>query len=87
MTLLERCLEDPVRRARIKRAFIASLVLVAGLELVLPLVFHGDHAHFAFERLPCWGSLYGFVSCVAIIVASKFVGKAWLMRREDHYER
>ena len=40
----------------------------------------------AFEDWPAWGSLYGFVSCVAIIVVSKILGKLWLMRPEDYYD-
>ena len=45
-----------------------------------------DHAHFWFEDLPAWGSIYGLVSCVVIIVVSKLLGKLWLMRREDYYD-
>ena len=55
-------------------------------EFVLPLLFHGDHSHFWFEGFPAWGSLYGLASCAAIIVVSKFIGKVWLMRREDYYD-
>ena len=88
MNFLERQLKDPVRFARIKRWFYVGLAAVALAEIVLPLVFRGDHdqSHFWFERLPAWGSLYGLISCVAIIVVSKFLGKVWLMRREDHYD-
>ena len=49
-------------------------------------MFHVDPPHFWFERIPAWGSLYGLASCVAIIVVSKFLGKVWLMRREDYYD-
>ena len=42
--------------------------------------------HFWFESIPAWGSLYGLASCVAIVVVSKFLGKVWLMRREDYYD-
>ena len=45
-----------------------------------------QHHRFWFESIPAWGSLYGLVSCVLIIVISKFLGKVWLMRQEDHYE-
>ncbi len=87
MNFLERQLEDPVRFARIKRWFYVSLAAVALAEGILPRMFHGDHpAHFLFESLPAWGSLYGLASCVAIIVVSKFLGKVWLMRREDYYD-
>ena len=83
MSFLQRQLEDPVRFARIKRASIGVLVLVALVEIVLPLVVHGGHHSFAFESFPAFGSLYGLASCAAIIVVSKFIGKLWLMRRED----
>ncbi len=86
MNFLQRQLEDPVRCARIKRWFYVGLALVAVGEIVLPLVFQGAHSHFWFESFPAWGSLYGLASCVAIIVVSKFLGKVWLMRREDYYD-
>ncbi len=86
MNFLERWLEDPVHFALLKRGFTIGLVAVVVIEVVAPRVFHGAHHHFGFERIPAWGSLYGFLSCIAIIVVSKFIGKAWLMRREDHYD-
>ena len=86
MNFLQRQLENPVRFARIKRWFTAVLVVVAVGEIVLPHVFSGDDPHFWFEGVPAWGSLYGLASCVAIILVSKFLGKVWLMRREDYYD-
>jgi hypothetical protein len=83
---LERQLENPVRFTRIKRWFYVGLAAVALAEIVLPRLFGGLHSHFSFERFPAWGSLYGLVSCVAIIVVSKALGKLWLMRREDYYD-
>ncbi len=85
MSFLERQLEDPVRFARLKRWFYIGLAVVVLVEIVLPRLFQADHAHFPFENFPAWGALYGFVSCVAIIVVSKLIGKWWLMRPEDHY--
>ena len=79
MNFLEKRLEDPVRFARIKRWSYVVLAVIALAEIVLPLMFGG-------ESFPAWGSLYGFVSCVLIIVVSKLIGKVWLMRREDHYD-
>ncbi len=86
MSFLERQLEDPARFARIKRGFYIGLVVVALAEIALPLVFHDGHVYFSFESFPAWGSLYGLISCAAIIVVSKLIGKVWLMRREDHYD-
>jgi hypothetical protein len=87
MNFLQRHLEDPVRFALIKRWFYIGLALVFLAEIVLPGIFPGPESHFSFEDFPGWGSLYGFVSCVAIIVVSKLLGKLWLMRREDYYDR
>ena len=85
MTFLQRQLEDPVRFARIKRWFYVGLAVMALAEIVLPYVFHEEH-HFSFESWPAFGSIYGLVSCVLIIVVSKLLGKVWLMRREDYYD-
>ena len=87
MNFLQRQLEDPVRFGRLRRWFYAGLAVVALAEIVLPFIFDGGHPHFSFESLPAWGSLYGLISCIAIIVVSKLIGKAWLMRREDYYDR
>jgi hypothetical protein len=87
LNFLQRLLEDPVRLARIKRWFYVGLAVVALAEIVLPRIFGGGESHFPFEDSPAWGSLYGLVSCAAIIVVSKLIGKLWLMRREDYYDR
>ena len=84
MNFLERQLEDPVRFARLKRWFYAGLVVVVLAEIGLTLAFPG-HPHFDFE-FPGWGAVYGLISCVAIIVVSKFFGKHFLMRSEDHHD-
>lgn len=86
MSFLQRQLEDPVRFARIRRLFYAGLAVAAVAEIVLPHIFQGGESHFSFEDFPAWGSLYGLVSCIAIILVSKLIGKLWLMRREDHYD-
>ncbi len=86
MNFLQRLLEDPIYFARLKRWSCAVLVVLALAEIILPLIFHDGHSHFSFESFPAWGSLYGLISCAAIIVLSKLIGKVWLMRREDHYE-
>ena len=83
MSFLERHLEDPARFARIKRGFYAALALIALGEIVLPLIFGAGHPHFGFESFPAWGSLYGLVSCIVIIVVSKFIGRLGIVRKED----
>lgn len=72
---------------RWKRWCYGALAAVALAEILLPRLFPGDHAHFWFEDLPAFGSAYGLLSCVLIIEVSKLLGKLWLMRREDYYDR
>ncbi|MBI2069962.1 MAG: hypothetical protein HYT79_05110 [Elusimicrobia bacterium] len=71
--------------AKAKQWFYISLGVIALVEIIAPRLFHG-HVHFDFEHFPAWGSLYGLVSCVLIIVVSKFIGQFWLMRPENYYE-
>ena len=86
MNFLQRQLEDPVRFARVRHCFYGVLALIALAEIILPLIFDGNESHFSFENFPAWGSLYGLISFVSIIFVSKFIGKLWLMRREDYYD-
>jgi hypothetical protein len=74
------------RRSAAKAGFYASLAALAVIELAWPRLFETDHAHFWFEEIPAWGSIYGLVACVVIIVASKLLGKLWLTRPENYYD-
>jgi hypothetical protein len=87
MNFLERQLEDPVRFKRLKVAFYVALVMIAIMEFALPRLLHAEKAEFWFEDLPAWESVYGLISCIVIIVGSKLLGKLWLMKREDYYDR
>jgi len=70
----------------IRRAFYVCLALLALTETIAPRFLYRDDAHFAFEDWLAFGSVFGFLSCVAIIVVSKLLGKRWLMRSEHYYE-
>ena len=70
-----------------KRAFYVWLAVLALAEVVAPRFLYHEPAHFAFEDWPAFGSMYGFFSCVAIIVVSKLLGHLWLSRPENYYDR
>ena len=70
----------------VARWFYAALATFALAEVAVPLFFGTDHAHFWFEDIPAWGSIYGLVSCVLIVVVSKLLGKLWLVRPENYYD-
>ncbi len=86
MNIFEKILEHPVRFKRIKRVGMISLAVIVLFEVLVVNVLHLGHPHFWFEKIPGFGSLYGLISCVLIIVVSKFIGLRWLMRREDYYD-
>jgi hypothetical protein len=69
------------------RWWYAGLAAIALAEVAAPYVLHQDHAHFWFEDLPAWGSLYGLAACAAIVIVSKMLGKVWLVRPENYYDR
>ena len=86
MNIFEKILEDPVRFKRVKWAGLTFLVVIFLLEILVVNILHLGHPHFRFEKLPGFGSLYGLISCVLIIVVSKLLGKLWLIRPEDYYD-
>ncbi len=60
--------------------------------LILAVVFasdffvHREHAEYIWDKIPGWGAFYGFVSCVLIILVSKFLGhQGGIMQSEDYY--
>ena len=85
MTFLQKLLEDPARAQRLKRWFYAGLAVVVLIEIAVGAFAH-EPTHFWFEDLLVWGSIYGLISCVLIIVVSKFLGHRCLLREEDYYD-
>jgi len=60
--------------------------LLAVLILLDAVLVDKEHAHTAFERLPAFWSVFGFLACVLIVIASKWFGHAGIMTREDYYD-
>ncbi len=86
MNIFEKILEIPDNFRIVKKIFYISLILIAIIEITVVYVFHLGHGHFWFENLPAFGTIFGFISCILIIVVSKFLGKKWLMKKEDYYD-
>lgn len=64
-------------------ALLALLVLLDAI----PALVDKEHAHTAVEHLPGFWSVFGFVGCVVLIIASKWFGHAGIMQPEDYYEK
>jgi hypothetical protein len=72
---------DPANVKTLKKLGYLALVLV----FISDFFVHRDHAIYIWDKIPGWGAVYGFVSCVVIILASKFLGHHGIMQDEDYY--
>lgn len=71
-----------------EKILIKKSVTVFGIALfavVAAEAFNHPHAIFALEMTPAFYALFGFLSCVAIVLFSKWVGKI-VKRDEDYYD-
>ena len=59
--------------------YYSSLVLL----LVWDLFIH-KHPHFPWEEWPEFYAVYGFVACVALVIAAKYILRPLVKRREDY---
>jgi hypothetical protein len=62
-----------------------ALVVVCAL-LALADLFYHKHVHFRWEAWFAFYGVYGFVSCVALVLSAKQMRKV-LMRDEHYYDR
>lgn len=74
-------LDDPSNVKKIVRA----LFVVCGLLFVAD-AFYEKHSHFEAENIFGFYAIYGFVMCVALVLAAKVL-RIFLMRDEDYYDR
>jgi hypothetical protein len=73
-------------RNRLKVVIRICFGALAVLILWDAVLVQKEHAHTAVERLPAFWSVFGFLGCVVIIIASKWFGHAGIMTREDYYD-
>ena len=66
---------------RILYGLWASLALL----LVLELFVH-KHASFAWEEWFGFYAIYGFVSCVLLVLVAKYILRPFVKRKEDYYD-
>lgn len=75
-------LADERNRGTLKKASYIALAAV----FVADFFVERHHATFIWDHIPGYGAVYGFVSCVVIILVSKAIGHACLMQKEDYYD-
>lgn len=75
-------LENLVNNAKtLRRIAYAVLALTVVIDFFLPR----HYLHFFWDDIPGFSAVYGFISCVLIVVISKVLGHYWLERSEDYY--
>ncbi len=75
-------LGDPNNVRALKILLYVTLIVV----FVADFLAHREHAAFIWDKIPGWSAAYGFVSCVLLIIVSKFLGHEWLYKEEDYYD-
>lgn len=69
------------RPETIKKLWIGGCGILA-LTVLAQLIFH-IHAHFEFEGWFAFNAIFGFLSCVAMVLFAKVLGT--LLKRKDSY--
>lgn len=72
---------SPERIQKVKKILYALL----GFLVVADFFIYREHAALMWESIPGFNALYALVATVLIIVISKFLGHAWLMKPENYY--
>jgi hypothetical protein len=73
-------LDEPRNVAKLYRGLWGFGILLALLDLVVH-----RHAEVGFDGLFSFYALYGFIACVALVLAAKLLRRA-VMRSEDYYD-
>ena len=77
----KRWLDEPKNVDKI----VYTLYGVCALLLLVDLVPYKHHLHYGFESWIGFYGIYGFVSCVGLVLAAKVL-RMILMRPEDYYD-
>ena len=73
--------DNPRNVKRLLRYFYASLLIL----LIIEFFVH-KHPHFSWEGWLEFYAVYGFVACVVLVVAAKYILRPLMKRREDYYD-
>ncbi|MBS1257671.1 MAG: hypothetical protein MAG551_00716 [Candidatus Scalindua arabica] len=65
---------------------LLMLLFVGCLALVIINFFVHIHGHFSWEEWSGFYAVYGFVTCVGLVLAAKFILRKIVKRSEDYYD-
>ena len=73
--------DNPKNVQKVLYSLFTSLVLLLALE---PFVH--KHSYFAWEKWFGFFAIYGFVACVLLVLAAKYILRPLVKRDEDYYD-
>ncbi len=73
--------DKPENVKRLFRFYYASLVVL----LIIEFFIH-KHATFPWEEWPGFYAVFGFVACVALVLAAKYILRPLVKREENYYD-
>jgi hypothetical protein len=76
---------DLIEKKENRKKLWRILLLMLALSVIADFLVE-RHPEFPW-LFPGFAALYGFASCIFIIVFSKWIGHTWLMKEEDYYDR
>ena len=83
---MELSLADLIEKEENLRKLRKLFLLILAITVIADF-FVERHAEFVWQQIPGFASFYGFISCIFIIVFSKWIGHRWLMEDEDYWDR
>ncbi len=75
-------LDTPEAHMKMRKIFYVLLAAT----IIPGFLISWEHVHYSWEKVPVWGAVYGFASCVIIVILSKFYGHHLVMKEEDYYD-
>lgn len=73
--------DKPGNLKKFLKVFFASLIAL----IVIDLFVH-KHPYFAFEGYPSFYATFGFVACVVLVLAAKYILRPLIKRKEGYYD-
>jgi len=73
----------------VKRNWLIASVTTLIIFIILDLLIVSGRVHvtFPWSHVPGFFSLFGFLGCLVIIYGAKLLGRYWLQRGDDYYDR
>ncbi len=85
MARMKQIVLDLIEKEEHRKTLWRILIFMLAVTVIADFLVE-RHAEFAWI-FPGFAALYGFFSCIFIIVFSKWIGHKWLMKDEDYWER